>query len=421
MLTAVLILDRDGEIVLMRKFRKDFDLVAVDNYRLGVIAPNEIPSPAVLIDESSFLHYYENELFYVAVTRQNASANAIFEFLTRLPRIFCQVLDAKEINPIEIKKFIPDIFELLDEMVDCGYPQNTDPEALRLLTGRQSSSSSTPNTESMVTAMATNAVSWRPLNIFHQKNELFVDVIEKISVTFTASGKPIDQLVNGSIIVKSVLSGMPECKIGFKDKATGEDSSIQIDDIVFHQCVRLTEFATEKAVTFTPPDGEFELMRYRKVDNIGIPFTITSSVKESPGNKLEIRIAYKAAYDQKLVANSLSLTVPMPPNTADVDVTSTAGRGKYMPESNSVAWKCGSLNGKAVGEITITVKCLPATSRLGPGTKLSENITADFNIANFSASGLSLKFLKVVDKSGYTPEKWLRYAGRAGKYEIHCA
>ena len=34
-------------------------------------------------------------------------------------------------------------------------------------------------------------------------------------------------------------------------------------DVTFHQCVNLGRFNTEKVVSFVPPDGEFELMKYR--------------------------------------------------------------------------------------------------------------------------------------------------------------
>ena len=36
-----------------------------------------------------------------------------------------------------------------------------------------------------------------------------------------------------------------------------------LQDVTFHQCVNLGRFNTEKVVNFVPPDGEFELMKYR--------------------------------------------------------------------------------------------------------------------------------------------------------------
>lgn len=36
-----------------------------------------------------------------------------------------------------------------------------------------------------------------------------------------------------------------------------------MEDVNFHQCVRLTRFENDRTIAFIPPDGEFELMTYR--------------------------------------------------------------------------------------------------------------------------------------------------------------
>jgi len=45
-------------------------------------------------------------------------------------------------------------------------------------------------------------------------------------------------------------------------KGASDKKSIAIDDLTFHQCVKLTKFDSERAISFVPPDGEFELMKY---------------------------------------------------------------------------------------------------------------------------------------------------------------
>ena len=45
------------------------------------------------------------------------------------------------------------------------------------------------------------------------------------------------------------------------DEGSRTKSSIAIDDCQFHQCVKLSKFETEHAISFIPPDGEYELMR----------------------------------------------------------------------------------------------------------------------------------------------------------------
>ena len=65
--------------------------------------------------------------------------------------------------------------------------------------------------------------------------------------------------------------GMPELKLGLNDKlmfeATGrpqtKGKAVELEDIKFHQCVRLARFENDRTISFIPPDGEFDLMNYR--------------------------------------------------------------------------------------------------------------------------------------------------------------
>ena len=52
-----------------------------------------------------------------------------------------------------------------------------------------------------------------------------------------------------------------------------------MEDIKFHQCVRLNRFENDRTISFIPPDGEFELMSYRL--NTQVPNRIKSSYDSS--------------------------------------------------------------------------------------------------------------------------------------------
>ncbi|PIO66373.1 hypothetical protein TELCIR_11915, partial [Teladorsagia circumcincta] len=67
---------------------------------------------------------------------------------------------------------------------------------------------------------------------------------------------------------------MPELRLGLNDKVIFEQASagargsrsgkgVELEDVKFHQCVRLSRFEAERTISFIPPDGEFELMSYR--------------------------------------------------------------------------------------------------------------------------------------------------------------
>lgn len=50
--------------------------------------------------------------------------------------------------------------------------------------------------------------------------------------------------------------------------AATKGKSIELEDLSFHQCVRLTRFENDRTISFIPPDGEFELMKYRLNTNV---------------------------------------------------------------------------------------------------------------------------------------------------------
>ena len=45
--------------------------------------------------------------------------------------------------------------------------------------------------------------------------------------------------------------------------AGSKSKAVELEDVKFHQCVRLSRFENDRTISFIPPDGEFELMSYR--------------------------------------------------------------------------------------------------------------------------------------------------------------
>jgi AP-2 complex subunit mu-1 len=44
-------------------------------------------------------------------------------------------------------------------------------------------------------------------------------------------------------------------------------------------------------------------------------------------------------------------------------------------------------------------------------------ISLDFQVPMFTGSGLRVRYLRIQDKSGYKPTKWIRYITKAGDYQ----
>ena len=159
--------------------------------------------------------------------------------------------------------------------MDFGYPQNCSVDVLRLYInlGNVQERDDIPRDAAHLTSQITGAIDWRREGIRYRKNEVYIDVLESVNLLVSANGAVLRNDVTGQVIMKSQLSGMPECKFGLNDKLTMDQEgnrsqrgkkpvkAVDIDDCTFHRCVRLANFDTDRTITFVPPDGEFELMR----------------------------------------------------------------------------------------------------------------------------------------------------------------
>lgn len=98
--------------------------------------------------------------------------------------------------------------------------------------------------------------------------------------------------------------------------ANPSKASIAIDDCQFHQCVKLSKFESEHAISFIPPDGEFELMRYRITKDISFPFRIIPLVREVGRTKMEIKVVLKSNFKPSLIGQKIEVKIPTPLNTS---------------------------------------------------------------------------------------------------------
>lgn len=149
--------------------------------------------------------------------------------------------------------------------------------------------------------------------------------------------------INDKIVMKETRPPKPVEAMSKKDKKKKKHQQraapIAIDDLTFHQCVRLGKFDTDRSISFIPPDGEFELMKYRTTQNIKLPFKVTPLVHES-GSKVSINVNLKAEFDPTLLGQRIEVRVPVPSITSKVHARSDKGRAKYKPGENAIVWKC---------------------------------------------------------------------------------
>ena len=426
MISAISIIDLTGEIILLKQYRKDFNQSTFENYRLSLISQGENPNPTILIDGISFCCHLENDLYYVACARQNADASLIFQLLTQMPSIFANVLNVTKINDSNVMNLCPDILEILDEMIDSGYPQITEPEALQVLCQKQDPMKSQVQVPLEKAAeIATGPLPWRLPIVPYKQQKVLVDIIERFSLQTNLEGAITSTYIDGVTRMNAMLNGNPVCTFVLNSKqSTGPNGetqvttgSINFDDIIFHQCVKLDNFETNKEITFTPPHGSFELMKYKKEEGISPPFDIKPTVQIS-GTKFDLVIKVTATYDNSLKASPFTLTIPLPQRTANVQSDASGQtKAKYNDLKNAVVWTIPEFAGHSNAQIHITAQYLSAQYRSSSPEKGPKPITAEFHIPKLSTSGFSV--LNLTFDSPEKPELYVRYTTENGLYQIN--
>merc|ERR1711988_1093092 len=240
--------------------------------------------------------------------------------------------------------------------MDNGYPQTTETKILREYIKTESHQLNVE--QAKPPTAVTNAVSWRPEGIKHKKNEIFLDVIERLNLLVAANGTLLRSEILGSLKMRSYLSGMPELKLGLNDKllfeATGrrtggrgpsKGKAVEMEDIKFHQCVRLARFENDRTISFIPPDGEFELMSYRLNTQVKPLIWIEAVVEPHSHSRIEYMIKAKSRFKQRSTANNVEIVIPVPSDADTPSFKTSIGTVKYAPERDAIVWTIKQFHG----------------------------------------------------------------------------
>jgi hypothetical protein len=110
----------------------------------------------------------------------------------------------------------------------------------------------------------------------------------------SSTGNVLRSEILGAVKMKCYLSGMPELRLGLNDKAMFETTgratrgkAVEMEDVKFHQCVRLSRFENDRTISFIPPDGEFELMSYRLNTQVKPLIWVECIVESHSGSRIE--------------------------------------------------------------------------------------------------------------------------------------
>ncbi|XP_058678981.1 AP-4 complex subunit mu-1 [Ammospiza caudacuta] len=440
MLSQLFILSSKGDPLIHRDFRGDPPRAPRDVtelfYRALSAARGEQPPVFVTLGGLHFAHVRHGGLFFGATTEGDASPFTVIEFLNRLVtllRDFCGPLSEKSLG-----MNLGLVGELLEELVDFGHIQSTSPELLRCLVHSEPEaprafslldlgSVGLFGAETQQSRVVPGGAATRPLppprGDQPPKSEVFVDVLERLSVVIAANGTPLKVDVQGEIRLKSYLPPCTELRIGLteefcvgKSELRGYGTPVRADDVWFHSSVRLDDFGSERVLRVTPNPGEMTLMRYQVLDELPapLPFRLFPSLHADGGARIRLYLKLRCDLPPKSHAVNVCLRLPVPKGVSSLsqELSSPDQAAELDLGSRSIRWQIPKMQGgsQLSALFKLEVPCLSPCWRLELGPA-----HGSFELPAHSCSGLRVRFLRL---SGAPGQRWVRYLSHSDCYVL---
>ncbi|KIM33439.1 hypothetical protein M408DRAFT_61322 [Serendipita vermifera MAFF 305830] len=291
---GVIILDRTGRPIVQTAFGPDsssrvmqhvdalnaaYDLASTEN-KMSV-------DPIIVVETatgpSACCNVQHGSLRIACPVHTETDPMFVFAFIQTLLDVLQEYLG--EVSAGTIRDNFDVVYQLLEEMLDNGYPLTTEPNALRDIIMPPSFFKkilAVAGTAGLAKASATpfsSPIPWRTTGLRYNTNEIFFDIVEEMQGILSRDGKALSVEVWGKIKANTRLTGTPDILLNFSNPQ-------MLTDCLFHPCVRLPRWTKDKTISFVPPDGRFVLMEYRlgstgsAVASVAtIPFSMKSSVE----------------------------------------------------------------------------------------------------------------------------------------------
>uniref|UniRef100_A0A671VGL1 AP-4 complex subunit mu-1 n=1 Tax=Sparus aurata TaxID=8175 RepID=A0A671VGL1_SPAAU len=424
MISQVFILSSKGDHLIYKDYRGEAGSDVINIFYEKVTALTGDQPPVVMSHKDlHFIHVRQEGLYWVATTTAaDSSPFTIIEFLNRLTALvkdYCGSLSEKS-----VQMNFALIYELLDEIVDYGYIQTTSSDVLKnfiqteAVSARPFSLFDLSNVglfgaETQQSKVAPSSAATRPIQSSREvnggKSEIFVDVIERMSVVIGSNGVLMKADVEGEIRVKCYMPSCSEMRIGLneefsigKSQLRGYGAAVRVDECSFHQAVRLDEFDSHRILRLCPSQGEQTVMQYQLSDDLpsAPPFRLFPTIERDTGGRL---LMY------------LKLRCDLPPKSLSQELSSPDQSAELKLQSRAVHWMIPRFPGgtQLSALFKLEVPGLSSASMLEVGP-----VGLSFELPKLTVTGLQIRFLRLSPIQPGPSQRWVRYVTHSDSYTI---
>ncbi|KAK7397098.1 hypothetical protein VNO78_18265 [Psophocarpus tetragonolobus] len=413
MLQCIFLLSDSGEVMLEKQLsghRVDRSICAWF-WDQAISQPDSFKQQPVIASPTHYLfQVFREGITFLACTQVEMPPLMAIEFLCRVADVLNEYLGG--LNEDLIKDNFIIVYELLDEMIDNGFPLTTEPNILqemiappnlvsKVLSVVTGSSSNVSDTLPGATA---SLIPWRTADTKYANNEIYVDLVEEMDAIINRDGVLVKCEINGEVQVNSHITGLPDLTLSFANPSI-------LDDVRFHPCVRYRPWESHQILSFVPPDGQFKLMSYRVRKLKNTPIYVKPQLT-SDGGTCRLSVLVGIRNDPGKTIDSVTVQFQLPSCILSADLTSNHGIVNILSDK-VCSWSIGRIPKDKAPSMSGTLVLETGWERL----HVFPTFQVGFRIMGVALSGLQIDKLdlKTVPYRFY---KGFRALTRAGEFDV---
>ncbi|XP_037541267.1 AP-3 complex subunit mu-1 [Nematolebias whitei] len=416
MIHSLFLINHSGDIFLEKHWKSVISRSVCDYFfeaREKAEGPENVP-PILQTPHHFLISIYRGKLFFLSVVQTEVPPLFVVEFLHRVADTFQDYFG--ECSESVISDNVVIVYELLEEMLDNGFPLATESNVLKemikpptILRSVVNTLTGGSNVGNVLPTGQLSIIPWRRASVKYTNNEAYFDVIEEIDAIVDKSGTTVFAEIQGVVEACVRLSGMPDLTLSFMNPRL-------LDDVSFHPCVRFKRWEAERVLSFIPPDGNFRLMSYHVSSQnlVAIPVYVKQNISfldTGSCGRLEITIGPKQTMGKTVEA--LRVTIHMPKSVLSVNLTASQGNHTYDLTTKVLVWDIGKLNPQKLPNLRGSLSMQTGV----PKPEENPSINIDLKIQQLAISGLKVNRLDMYGEK-YKPFKGVKYLTKAGKFQV---
>uniref|UniRef100_A0A8C5PWX3 AP-3 complex subunit mu-1 n=2 Tax=Leptobrachium leishanense TaxID=445787 RepID=A0A8C5PWX3_9ANUR len=416
MIHSLFLINGSGDIFLEKHWKSVVSRTVCDYFFEAQEKAGDVENvpPVISTPHHYLISIYRDKVFFVSVIQSEVTPLFVIEFLHRVADTFQDYFG--ECSETSLKDNVVVVYELLEEMLDNGFPLATESNILKELikppTILRSMVNSLTGSSNMGETLPTGQLSnipWRSAGVKYTNNEAYFDVIEEVDAIIDKSGSTVFAEIQGVVDASVKLTGMPDLTLSFLNPRL-------LDDVSFHPCVRYKRWESERVLSFIPPDGNFRLMSYRvSAQNlVAIPVYVKHNIafqENSSNGRFDVTVGPKQNMGKTV--ESIVLTVHMPKVVLNMNLTPTQGTYTFDPVAKVLNWDIGKITPQKLPSLKGTVSLQSGV----PKPEENPSLNINFKIQQCAISGLKVNRLDMYGER-YKPFKGVKYLTKAGKFQV---